>query len=160
MNNFFQQPDWGLRWDFTPRSAVQTRRIHPPGQISQFHPLGLIKTCRVCIHDIYVFDLSRPSPLPHFWSQWRLEGLIFKHFGHQIQQVFGKHENVKTAHRKSSFAGFVFQCALSFVDACHRDLRYLPPISCMINIQFSFWTHLASILDPILQYVHSRISRH
>ena len=38
-------------WDFDgispPGSAVQTRRIHPPGQISQFHPPGLIMTCRV-----------------------------------------------------------------------------------------------------------------
>ena len=38
-------------WDFDeippPGSAVQTRRIHTPGQISQFHPPGLIMTCRV-----------------------------------------------------------------------------------------------------------------
>ena len=43
-------------WDFNgispPGSAVQTRRIHPPGQISEFHPPGLIMTCRVNGHSI------------------------------------------------------------------------------------------------------------
>ena len=43
----FQQPDLGPGCDSTPGSAVQTRRIHPPGQISQFHPLGLIMSCWV-----------------------------------------------------------------------------------------------------------------
>ena len=37
-------------WDFDgispPGSAVQTRRIHPLGQISQFHHPGLIMKCR------------------------------------------------------------------------------------------------------------------
>ena len=48
-----QHPSSIQIWDFDgispPGSAVQTRRIHPPGQISQFHPPGLIMTCRVNI---------------------------------------------------------------------------------------------------------------
>ena len=48
---------------------------------------------------------------------------------------------------KSSFAGSVFQYALSFADACHRHLRYVLSISCIIHIQFNLWNHLAFILD-------------
>ena len=39
---------WDLDGIPPPGSTVQTRRIHPPGQISQFHPPGLLMTCRVC----------------------------------------------------------------------------------------------------------------
>ena len=37
-----------------PGSTSQTRRIHPPGQISQFYPPGLIMTRRVCMY-AYVY---------------------------------------------------------------------------------------------------------
>ena len=43
-----QLSGFGTSMGFHPhRLAVQTRRIHSPGQISQFYPLGLIMTCRV-----------------------------------------------------------------------------------------------------------------
>ena len=47
VNNSVQQTDLGLPWDFTPWVSRPDKMNPPPGQISQFHPLGLIMTCRV-----------------------------------------------------------------------------------------------------------------
>ena len=60
---FSQQPDLGPKRDSTPGATVQTRRIHPLGQISHFYPPGIIMRPRVytdvCIHTqgarVYVY---------------------------------------------------------------------------------------------------------
>ena len=48
VNIFSSSRIWDLDGIPPPGSTVQTRRIHPLGQTSQFYPLGIIMTFRVC----------------------------------------------------------------------------------------------------------------
>ena len=47
VNIFFSSRFWDLDGIPPPGSTVQTRRIHPQGQTSQFYPPGIIMTSRV-----------------------------------------------------------------------------------------------------------------
>ena len=40
VNNFFQQPDLGLRWDFTPRVSPPDKTNPPPGADFSISPSG------------------------------------------------------------------------------------------------------------------------
>ena len=58
VTTLFQQPDLGLRWDFAPRVSRPDKTNLPPGQISPFHPPGLIMTCRVVL---YIRLVAKPG---------------------------------------------------------------------------------------------------
>ena len=64
VNILFSSRIWDLNGVPPPGSTVQTRRIHPPGQTSQFYPPGIIMTSRVCNSGICNLNTM---PKSHVW---------------------------------------------------------------------------------------------
>ena len=62
-------------WDFgrisPPGSVAQTRRIQPPGQICQFHPPGLIMTCRVLRYNSNQLNENEAFALPKWQDMYK-----------------------------------------------------------------------------------------